>query len=246
MSIPRDSDPANVYRSLMAYPEWYRGWLSELADQMTSAGVEPRLAITELQIFTNKRELPNNGTLSEAIYMGRYFHTAIRLNGLVEMITHSALVNHGGGLRKERGVVYALPSWWATHLYGTMRGTIPVAIRVKSPVYGVEQSNMPTVKAAPYIDAVALKDGSGSVLTVMLINSSPGEAIPVSIELSGWPVPKWIDGRRLTGSSFMDRNTVDHSDRVKIEPVHEKAKVVDGRLRHLCSPCSITELVLQK
>jgi len=246
MSIPRTSDPTNAYLSLMAYPEWYRDWLLELADQMKSAGVEPKLAITELQIFTNKRELPNNNSLSEAVYMARYFHTAIRLGGLVEMLTHSAMVNHGGGLRKERGVVYPQPSWWATHLYGTMRGTIPLAIDVQTPVYDVEQDKMPTVKGAPFIDAVALMDGSRSLISLMVINAHPKEKIQVKIDLTGWPMPSTLTGRRIVGPSFMSHNTIDKPNVVRIHEIREPANIQDGKLRYASPPHSVTELVFSK
>jgi alpha-N-arabinofuranosidase len=246
MSIPRTSDPANVYLSLMAYPDWYRDWLLELAGQMKSAGVEPKLAITELQIFTNKRELPNNSSLSEAVYMARYFHTAVRLGDLVEMITHSAMTNHGGGLRKERGVVYAQPSWWATHLYGTMSGTIPLAIDVQTPTYNVEQDKMPSVEGAPYIDAIALMNGSGDLISLMVINTHPKEKIPVQIDVAGWDMPSMLSGRRITGPSFMSRNTLEEPDMVSIHEIHEPASTRDDRLQYTAPPHSVTELVFSK
>jgi len=244
--IPRDADPVNAYRSLMAYPTWYHAHLQKLAGQMSEAGVDPRLAITEAQIFTNKRELPNNGSLSEAVYMARYFHTAIRLGGLVEMITHSALVNHGGGLRKQRGVVYAQPSWWATHMYGTMQGTIPLAIDVTTPVYDVSQKTMPAVKNAPYVDAIALTDADRTALTLMLVNTHPEQAIPVAITMNNWPLPKTLTGRQIAGPSFMTRNTWNAPDEVKIRELREPATTDGNKLRYVLPPHSVTELVFRR
>ncbi len=244
--IPRQADPVNAYRSLMAYPTWYAGHLRELAEQMHRAHMQPRLAITELQVFTNKRELPNNATLTEAVYMARFFHMAIRLGGLVEMITHSALVNHGGGLRKERGVVYAQPSWWATHLYSTMQGTIPLATQVRTPVYSASEQSMPTVEDAPYVDAVALTEAERSVLTLAIINTHPDQEIPVTITLSDWPIPQMLSGRQIAGPSFMAANSWEAPDRVAIREISEPAAVADGALRYVLPPHSITELVFRK
>lgn len=244
--IPRDANPANVFRSLMAYPTWYEDSLGELVEQMRHAGVEPRLALTELQIFTNKRELPNNGSLSEAVYMGRHFHTAIRLNGLVEMITHSALVNHGGGLWKRRGVVCATPSWWATHLYGTMEGTIPLATSVTTPTYEVSEKTMPTVKDVPYVDAVAMTNAERSMMTLMVVNAHPEEEIEARIALKDWPLPKALVGRQIGGESFMSRNSWDDSDRVTIRKIDEQAEAEDGMLKYALPPHSVTELVFRR
>ena len=243
--IPRTTDRTETYLSLMAYPTWYRGHLERLGGQMEQAGTKPRLAITELQIFTNKPGMPTNGTHSEAIYMARYFHTAIRLGRLVELLTHSALVNHGGGLRKQSGVVYPQPSWLATHLYGTMEGTIPVAIDVRTPAYSSAVRSMPHVENAPYLDAIALTDTTRSVLTVMLVNVHPKDVLRTTFDMGGWPIPRKIAGRRISGS-FMDRNSTTDQERVKVEPIELAPTVEKGAFVLELPPCSITEIVLPK
>lgn len=244
--IPRQADPASAYRALVAHPTWYRGFLEKLAQQIEDAGVTPRLAITELQIFTNKRELPTNSTLAEAIFMARYFHLGIRLGGLVEMITHSALVNHGGGLRKVRGIVFAQPSWWATHLYGTMEGTIPMGIEVQTPVSDVSERSLPRVEEAPWIDAVALTDGERRTLTLMVINTHPDRGLDVTIHPGDWPLPGRLAGRQIRGPSFMSQNSWDDPDVVRIHTLDEPLKRASAReeaLIHSLPPHSVTELV---
>ena len=49
--------------------------------------------------------LPTNATQAESLYLSGALHSAMRQGDLVEMFTHSALVNHGGGLKKEREIV---------------------------------------------------------------------------------------------------------------------------------------------
>jgi alpha-N-arabinofuranosidase len=60
------------------------------------------------------------------------YHRAIRMAPFVEMITHSATVNHGGGLRKERERVFANPCHWAQAGFAALAGARPVAIEVRS------------------------------------------------------------------------------------------------------------------
>ena len=196
--------------------------------------------------MTGRGNLPSNSTLSESLFWSGIVNTCIRLNGLVEMITHSALVNHGGGLRKERGVVYAQPSWWATHLYGTMRGTIPLAVRVRAPLYSVTEEAMPTVKDAPYVDAVALTNGDRSAVTLMVVNTHPHQEMATTISLTHWPVPKALVGRQLGAPSFMTRNSWDAPDRVVIRQIHEPVATAGGQLQHVLPPHSITEFVFFK
>jgi len=244
--IPVTTDPVLAYEALMAYPTWYCSHLEKLAEQMKQTGVKPCLALTEMQIFTNKSQLPNNSSLSEALFMARHFHTAIRLGGLVELITHSALVNHGGGLRKRFEVVYPNPSWWATHLYSTMQGTIPLGIEVRTPVYNSRVKSVPAVNDAPYVDALALTDADRSVLTLMLINTHPQENIPATITISDWPMPKRLAGRQINGPSFMARNDWKTPDLITIHNIRESAIVNNGQLQYILPPHSVTELVFRR
>ncbi|MBN1490424.1 MAG: hypothetical protein JXA69_10960 [Phycisphaerae bacterium] len=244
--IPKDADPANVYLSLMAFPTWHAGFMTDLADQMKAAGVEPRLALTEMQIYTQSRNLPTNATMAEALFLARYIHTAIRLGDLVELITHSALVNHGSGLRKRSGVVYANPSWHTTQLYSTIVGTIPLDVQTRGPVYSVTQQGMPKMENVPHLDAVALTTPDRSVITLLVVNTHPHEAIEATVALTDFPLPTELTGRQIRAGSFMTQNDRDEPDNVTLTNLHEPAKKADGALRYAFPPHSVTELIFPK
>jgi alpha-N-arabinofuranosidase len=104
---------------------------------MEAAGVDdPKLDVTELQPFTefqtdaegSGREsrhvtgdtdeddagftpeaMPTPTTISEALYDAVIRHEFVRMNGFIEMLTHSTVVNHGGGLQKRGERVWADP-----------------------------------------------------------------------------------------------------------------------------------------
>ena len=115
-NVSLNADPLDVFRDFMAVPDmlekrwaarrskWRmpasasRGWPSRNSrcsaslGRVTDGAAPPRMTATNLV---------NPGTLAEALYDVLFYHSAVRLAPFVEMVTHSATVNHGGGLRKE-------------------------------------------------------------------------------------------------------------------------------------------------
>lgn len=214
--MPADTPPDDVFRSLMAYTHWYEGHLRSLGRQMGERVETPCLAVTELQIFTNKPGQPNNTTLSEALFLSGIINSCIRLDGLVEMITHSALVNHGGGLRKFREMVYANPVHWASHLYGNLKGRWPVKLTVACPRFDVPGGRLPAVRQVPYLDAIALLDDTATILDVMVTNRHPSRAISARIDLDGFAIQGPIALKTVGGESYMARNSWHQPERVSI------------------------------
>jgi alpha-N-arabinofuranosidase len=239
---PAGADPAAVFRALIAYPTRFEREAREDAAWARERGLSPRVAVTELQIFTNLPSQPSNATLSEALFLGRFIHAAVRLEGTVELITHSALVNHGGGLAKWRGVVVVQPVQHAHVLYATMTGVRPVPVDVTCGTYASRESNVPPVEGAPDLDAIALLDGSGRELTLVAINARAEGEIAAPVVLRGGAPARPVRARRIDGPSFMTRNA-------EAEPLAAALRSIDppvdgaGRL-HL-PPHSITELVFE-
>ena len=147
-NVSLNADPLDVFRDFMAVPDMLEKRWAALAKQMADAGIrEPRLAITELQMFASlgrvtdgaapprmtAANLVNPGTLAEALYDVLFYHSAVRLAPFVEMVTHSATVNHGGGLRKEHERVYANPCYYAQAAFHRFLGATPVATELDAP-----------------------------------------------------------------------------------------------------------------
>jgi alpha-N-arabinofuranosidase len=235
---PRGADPEKTFRALMAYAT---GFEREVRGQLAWAserGLSPKVAVTELQIFSGE---PSNATLSEALFLGRFIHAAIRLQGAVELITHSALVNHGGCLMKRGEVVVGQPVQHAHVLYGTMSGVRPVPVEVTCSSYSTRESHILHVDGAPDLDAVALLDGTGAELTVVVINTHPRDEIAAEIVFEGAQA-KPIRARRVGGPSFLTRN----SDR---EPFAACLRAIDvprdAGGKYCFPPHSITEIVFE-
>lgn len=218
-AIPDGTDPGTVYNSLMAYTNWYEGHLRAMGKQMTDVGIDdPKIAITELQIFTNKGGWPANWNQAEVIFYAGILNSSIRTGDLVEIITHSALVNHGGGLSKWRQVVCEQPVFLARKMYATQPGRWPVRLNITSPTFDVgELPGMPAVKDTPYLDAVAFLDDSGDELTLLVTNRHPSDAIKAEITLNGFAPRSTVTVQKLAPKNYLDANSPGAPDVVKVK-----------------------------
>jgi alpha-N-arabinofuranosidase len=229
----------------MAYPTAYAGILEAIRKQMAPHVAEPRIAITELQLFTNRPHLPNNQSLAEALFLAGTLHTAIRTGGLVELINHTANVNHGGGLRKDREIVYPNPVYFTSKLYATQPGARPVGLRVATPMVDVPpRGGLPAVRNSPYLDAVALASEAGDELVVLAVNRHPDRALPARIQLRDFPAQATVRVQTLRGNRFLDANSWREPDRVCL---HDERRQLAGRPpRFDFEPCSVTALTFRR
>ncbi len=203
-SVSPSADPLDVYRDFMWAPEVLQNRWSSLEQDMIRAGIrEPKLAVTELQLFariqrdTNsapvrltQENLVNPSTLAEALYDVLLYHAAIRLGNFVEMVTHSATVNHGGGLRKQRERVFANPCHYAQAAFASFAGAIPVAVEIDTPFESApvvlgDLKNVSDSRRFGAIDALAALDANGRLLLSMVHRGTQGPIV-VKIELSGF------------------------------------------------------------
>jgi len=239
------SDPLGAFESLLAYPTAYAGVLDALRKQMAPHVAKPCIAITELQLFTNQPSLPNNGEIAEALFLAGIIHTAIRTGGLVELITHTANMNHGGGLRKRREIVYPNPVYFTSRLYATQPGVWPLGIRVATPAADVpSRGGLPAVSQSPCLDAVALLDDAGTALVVLAVNRHHDKAIPAAIRLDGFPARPEVSVQTIRGTGWRDLNTWQEPDRVRL---HEETRRLGAPpFAFDFEPCSVTALTFRR
>jgi alpha-L-arabinofuranosidase len=237
--IPADSDPEAVYLEFMAHAAGYDDHLRQLAAPMVAAGLTPNLAVTELQVFTNKRTLPNNASLTDALWTAGIIHACIR-SGIVEMITHSAMLNHGGGLRKERGVVYTNPVWWTTHLYGAQAGVVPLHAGVECATFTNDGSWLGKREGVPYLDVMALAAVDDAELSLFVVNRHPTEGSETAITVRGVDPGARVETDMLTGDSPMAHNHL--ADREAVVPTHAAGTLPAGGLTHTFPARSLTRM----
>ena len=241
--IPLNTDPSLVFRALMGFTHVYPGQLRRLAAPMRQAGIDPRLAITELQLFTRGARLPTNSSLAEALWTASIINVGIRSLGEVELITHSALVNHGGCVRKEREVVWPQPVYFTHRVYGTQSEVWPLRVKFTGPCYDVALKSLPKAQNVPMLDAVALASEDGRETTVIVVNRSPDASLRTRVSLHGFRTERRVRVRSVTGSNFVSRNTFAEQGTVSLRESESEGDP-EG-VEYTFPPHSLTELVFR-
>ncbi len=255
-TVSADTDPLAVYRDFMAVPEALEAKWAALGAEMRRAGVgQPRLAVTELQMFAHlgrgardnreARLTPANlvtpGTLAEGLYDVLIYHAAVRLGPLVELVTHSATVNHGGGLRKERERVYANPCYYAQAAFAEFADATPVAVELATAVEEAPRVLPELRNAVPRldygaVDALAALAPDGTLLLSLVHRGSHGP-VHLRIELGAFPAGDVAAVRTLGGAVPWAANTLEAPEAVR--PVDSTVRVSGGGFDLDLNPYSV-------
>ena len=259
-SVAASIDVKELFHAFMAYPMRIRADYELMRQRMAEAGiVDGRIAITELQLFAGVSDphgekgramqatMPTPATISEALYATLIIHECIRLGDFVEMLTHSATVNHGGGLRKQFQRVWGNPVHYA-HVMGVeMAGATPVKVSLSCGTFstGREFGHLPVVEAAPDLDAMAVVSADGETLTVMIVHraAEAGE-VEVTIDVGGFADAGAAEVVTLTGETLSDENTYD--DPGRIVPAASSAEVAGGKVVLAVAPYSLTRVRVRR
>lgn len=258
-NVPSTTDPLAVYRDFMAVPEVLGRKWEMLQTSMSEAGiVEPRLAVTELQLFAHlappadgaaplrltRETLPGQASITEAIYNILVYHTAVRMSPFVEMITHSATVNHGGGLRKERERVYANPCHYAQGAFAVFAGATPVAVEIHT---SLEEAPLvlPDLKKATEgvsystIDALAALAPDGTTLMSIVHRGSAGP-IQLQVQIPGLQPPRVAEVFTLAADAPWKGNSLERPEQVR--PTLSEAALQEGGIPLTLPPYSLARI----
>ena len=254
--VPVSVEPLDVFRDFMVVPDVLERKWAALRDDMVRGRIrDPRLAVTELQMFAHRGGRPdsnapvrltydnlvNPGTLGEALYDVLVYHAAVRLAPFVEFVTHSATVNHGGGLRKERERVYANPCHYAQAAFAELTGATPVAFDLQAPSESAplvlpELRNVTKEESFRTVDALAALAPNGDLLISLVHRSSRG-ATALAIDLQDYAAARAAEVRTLSGPVPWAANTL--RDPEAIKPADSTVEVRDGRLTLDLKPYSV-------
>ncbi len=244
-AVPAGADAEAVYRALMAYTHAYPSVLSARLAPARSAGIAAKLAITELQVFTKRSGLPTNATLAEALWTASILNTGIRAAGEVELITHSALINHGGGLRKECEYVWPQPVYFTHALYAGQSGVWPLAVRYSGAFMDAPSvPGIPCPSRVPGLDAVALADEFQREINLLVVNRYPHRPLPARLIFQRFVPAETVSVRTLTGADFLAENTLENPGAVRLEET--QIKLPPNGSVFSFPPHSLTLLVFQR
>jgi alpha-N-arabinofuranosidase len=259
--VNEETNRVELFHAFMGYAGALGKKYETLAEEMRAHGIAtPRVAITELQLFSHfagtvgigtalsPATMPTPATMAEPLYLATILHESIRRQGLVEMITHSATVNHGGGLRKVRERVFANPVHYAHALEGVLAGGTPVAVTLHGPAFSTHMSfdngAMPALTDVPALDPVAVLSADGKTLTLMVVHRSATTGpLTVTLALKGFAPQGQAKVTTLSSANWWDQNTLDAP--TKIVPQEATLAVRDGQATITLPPYSLTRLVFR-
>jgi alpha-L-arabinofuranosidase len=259
--VKRNVEPLDVYRDFMGIPEVLERRWRNLEHDMQNAGISsPQLAVTELQMFAKIGDksgsepdklqwdnLVSPGTQAEALYDVLIYHAALRLSPFVELITHSATVNHGGGLRKHHEHVYANPCYYAQSSFAALAGATIVPVEVdcateKTPLVLPELRNAePNPTSYGALDAIAARTSENVWISLVNRGSCP---LDVAVEVNGFSSGSTAQVRSLSADVPWASNTSHSPDRVK--PVDSTVAVQDGKLHVILPAYTVARVSLPK
>jgi len=258
-TVSNDTDPAVLYQGFMGYASTLGAKYGAMCERMVQRGIrQPSIAITELQLFAHFRgqpeprsalhpdRMPTPATISEALYLTTIINACIRMNDQVSMLTHSATVNHGGGLRKAHERVWGNPVHYAHQMGIAMAGGTPLRVSLACQAYDTDESfgQVPAHRQMPALDAMAVLSADGQTLIVMLLNRMAGGA-PITLEVDpGMAVAEQAEIVTLAGKTMYDQNTLEEPER--IVPRQAKLEVPNGKLSLAVPPFALVRVSMTK
>jgi alpha-N-arabinofuranosidase len=257
--VPADTEPLDVFRDFMAVPNVLEQKWADLEKDMKNAGISnPRLAVTELQMFAsvgwpssaNAPKLLSNETLvspttdAEALYDVLIYHAAIRLAPFVELVTHSAIINHGGGLRKTRERVYANPCYYAQSMFAAFAEAVPVKTELTcstqtAPLVLPDLKNVTSACSYKTIDALAAKSQDGKLL-ISIVHRGTSGPIDLEVNIKDFASISRAEIQTITADVPWAANSLENPE--AIIPVTTAEKIQNGKMLITIKPYSVLKI----
>jgi len=256
-NVSADADPLDAFRDFMAVPEVLeQKWSALRADMERGGVVEPQLAITELQMFArvgppsspeapkrlSHENLVNPATHAEGLYDVLIYHAAVRLAPFVEMVTHSATVNHGGGLRKSQERVWANPCHYAQTMFAALAEASPVKTDLtcptqEAPLVLADLRNATKSWTCKTLDVLAVQARDGSLL-LSIVHKGTQAAVELEIALKDFQPAENAEIQTLSANVPWAQNTLEAPKAVA--PVTSTRKLSGRELSLKLPPFSYT------
>lgn len=185
--------------------------------------------------------MPTRLTISEPLYLATIVHECIRMGEFVQMLTHSATVNHGGGLQKQRERVWPDPVHYGHVLLSDLAGGTPVGVDLQCETVSTDASfgDIESVDGVPAVDAMAVEHDDEPVVT--LVNRrSDDDALTLDVDLTAFDTTESVTVTSLDGDEMYHENTYDHPDR--ITPTTESVEIIDGHCEVTLAPYALVRV----
>lgn len=243
-AVDASADPVETWEDMVAFIENYPDFLQQLVvEPMKAAGVEPHIAITELMDWARPATVGNVTSISGALWYSGIMNVCIRSKGLINLVTRTALMNHGGGMRKEHGIIYTEPVYWSHLMYASQNGTIPLEVTTNSPTFSSSGKYVIKKENMPLIDASALTTEKGDETSLFITNRDAKSAQEIELSVKGINLNSEAEMVMIQCNDLSLRNNWDGPE--KIAPVFSKIKVKGENLKYTMPPLSVARIILK-
>jgi alpha-N-arabinofuranosidase len=164
------------------------------------------------------------------------------------MVTHSATVNHGGGLRKERERVYANPCHYAQAMFAAFADAVPVKIELTCPTQTAplvlpDLRNVTSTCSYKTIDALAAQSQNGNLL-ISLVNKGTSGPVELEIVIKDFASTADVEMQKLSADVPWAVNTLDKPE--TITPKTTTAKIENGRIQITIKPYTVLKITVSE
>ena len=179
-----------------------------------------RIAATEWGIIVGGKgweDGPNHNVTAGAIYNALTLNTYLRNGDWVTLANMTALL-HGGGIKKDRGVLYVDPLYYTQQLYTQARPAQPIETDWAGPGHDVPgRGFLPAVSAVSDVDVFSALTADSRKIVAFLVNREQSNARPVHLSVAGFTAAR-RSAAILTSTDPQDGNGWDHPDSVEPLP----------------------------
>ena len=253
---PRD-DPWDIFQGYMGQPLAAGRQYRSFRAAMIAAGVaQPHMALTEMQIFASwnpaqaqqgtgemtREQMVDPATIAEAVYFAAYLCECARLDGFVNLIAHTATVNHGGGLRKRHERVWVNPIHHCHTLAAPLAGATPVAATLTCGAYATKRAYgcIPQLEQVSILDTVTALAPTGELVIVLVQRGR--QSLTLDLHIADLPPATTAEVASLAGDLPWSRNTDAEPNLIK--PHIKQIKIMHGRVTLDLAPCTVTRVVV--
>ena len=247
-----DRSYAERYESAMAHPAFMdQTEIPALKQSILDAEgpkAATRIASTEWGIIVGGNgwpDGPNHNVTAGAIYNALTLNTYLRNGDWVTLANMTALL-HGGGIKKDRGVVYVDPQYYTQQLYTVAHPAKPIGTDWAGPGHDVPRRGfLPEVSDVSDVDVFSALTADNGKLVTFLVNRRESEARPVHLSVAGFTAAR-RSATILTSTDPQGGNGWDHPDSVKPMPFALPAPDKSGSLDFTLPAHSLVVLTLAR
>lgn len=177
--------------------------------------------------------LEESYNFEDALFVACLLNEFIRRSDRVRIACIAQLVNVIAPIRAEKDG----PAWRQTIYYPYQMASLygrgdALQVSVDAPRYDCR-----VAADVPYLDAAAVHDQQGGMVTLFLVNRHLTESAALDVSLTGFLQPQLDRHIAMAGHALTDTNGADHQDKVAPSP-GSGVGIEDGRLRGSLPPLS--------